>query len=202
MLKWLFFDLGSTLIDETDCQAEWIRRTVDGADVTFEEFEAAYRSFAARNLDGYDRARALFNLEKGPWPTELERLYPGTAELLKELTGRYSLGVIANQRPGLRDRLDRYGIGRFFEVVAGSGDMGVSKPNPELFRRALELAGCRPEDAMMIGDRLDNDIVPAQSLGMRTLWVRQCYGALGDVTLLGQKPDGIAERLLDITSFV
>src|SRR5207248_1894328 len=47
-----------------------------------------------------------------------------------------------------------------------------SKPDPALFRRALDRAGARPEECLMVGDRLDNDVAPASLLGLTTAWVR------------------------------
>ncbi len=202
MIKWLFFDLGSTLIDETDCQTEWVRRTVAGTGVSFEDFEGAYCRFAAQNLDGFNEACKLFGLRKGVWPGELERLYPGAEELLKRLSERYSLGVVANQNAGLRKRLESYGIGGYFKVIVGSGDAGTAKPNTEIFRKALETADCKPSEAMMIGDRLDNDIAPAQMLGMATLWVKQGHGALGNVRALTFPPDFTADGIWEIESIL
>lgn len=202
MIRWLFFDLGSTLIDETDCQAEWVRRTVAGTGVSFEDFEAAYCRFAGQNLDGFNEACKLFGLKKGVWPGELERLYPETEGLLRALAERYSLGVIANQNAGLKKRLESRGIGGYFKVIVGSGDAGTAKPDLEIFRAALGQAGCPPSEAVMIGDRLDNDIAPAQALGMATLWVRQGHGALGDVSRLRRPPDWATDGVKGVTEFL
>lgn len=195
----MFFDVGSTLTDESACEAARIADTVRGSDVTEGEFDRFYRSLCAQNLDGYNLARERFGLPKAKWRTSLERLYPGVPEMLMRMAERYRLGVIANQSPSLRERLDELGIGRFFSVVAGSGDVGAAKPSPEIFRRALALAGCGAREAVMVGDRLDNDILPARALGMRTVWVRQGYGALGNVALLPQPPDLICRDIAEMT---
>ena len=52
----------------------------------------------------------------------------------------------------------------------------------------------------MVGDRLDNDIAPAQKLGMTTVWVRQSYGGLGDPQLLSRQPDHIIDRIPQLIS--
>lgn len=197
--KWVFFDVGSTLTDESACEAARIADTVRGSDVTEGEFDKLYRALCAQNLDGYNLARERFGLAKAKWRTDLERLYPGTVEMLVRMSGQYRLGVIANQSRGLRERLDELGIGRFFAFVAGSGDIGAAKPSSEIFRRALALAGCGAREAVMVGDRLDNDILPAQALGMRTVWVRQGYGALGNVALLPQSPNLICRDIAELT---
>ena len=197
MKKWLFFDLGSTLIDESACNPVWIERTIQGSAVSFAAYDQVFRACCARNQDGYNCAREHFQLPKAPWPGHLEKLYPGVPEMLERLSGRYALGIIANQLSGLEERLRMFGILDYFQVVAGSGDVGAAKPDPLLFRFALDRAGCDARNAAMVGDRLDNDIIPAQRLGMRTLWVRQGYGALGDPGLLEKRPDQIADCVTD-----
>ncbi len=52
---------------------------------------------------------------------------------------------------------------------------GMKKPDLRIFRLALEQAGCNPQNTIMVGDRLANDIVPARQLGMKTIWVRQGF---------------------------
>jgi putative hydrolase of the HAD superfamily len=71
----------------------------------------------------------------------------------------------------VRAALERDGIDRFMEVWGVSDDVGFAKPDPRLFAHVLYLAGVAPPHAVMVGDRLDYDIVPAKQLGMRTVWV-------------------------------
>ena len=58
-------------------------------------------------------------------------------------------------------------------------DLGSTLLDPRMFRLALARAGCQPEEAIMVGDRLDNDITPAKRLGMETVWIRQGWGGKG-----------------------
>ena len=68
------------------------------------------------------------------------------------------------------------GIRRYFDVIVSSAEEGVAKPDPRIFNIALTRAGCAPEQAVMIGDRIDNDIVPAKQMGMKTVWIKQGVG--------------------------
>jgi putative hydrolase of the HAD superfamily len=79
--------------------------------------------------------------------------------------------VIANQQSTVRDALERDGLTGFFEAWAVSEDLGVDKPDPRIFAHALEVAGAAAARSAMAGDRLDYDIRPAKSVGMRTIWV-------------------------------
>ncbi len=107
------------------------------------------------------------------YPTGLDRAYPQAGPLLGRLSRRFRLAVIANQSAGAEERLRRYGLLDYFDFVLGSADIGLQKPDPRIFRLALEKAGCTPHEAAMIGDRPDYDIYPAKQLGLRTIRVRQ-----------------------------
>ncbi len=64
---------------------------------------------------------------------------------------------------------------KYIKLVVASAEKGVAKPDSEIFLRALSRAYCLPENAVMIGDRIDNDIEPANKLGMKTIWVKQGF---------------------------
>lgn len=169
---WLFFDLGSTLIDETEVYARRFRETVAGTDIDASRFREAAIRFWAQGLDGYPEACRFFQLAKAPWRAENERPFDGCAAVLGALRERgYRLGVIANQIPGTKDRLAHWDLLRYFDVLAPSAELGVSKPDRAIFLWALRQACCEPENAVMIGDRIDNDILPAKTLGMRTVHI-------------------------------
>jgi len=71
-------------------------------------------------------------------------------------------------------RLVQLGVDMFFDVVVTFDDTGVRKPAPEPFRKALELLKVRPEEAVMVGDWAERDIIGAKTLGMPTVFAR--YG--------------------------
>ena len=173
--KWLFFDIGSTLVDESECYEIRYKETTDNTDVTYQEFKNKVIEFAAISDNPYKEALQFFSLQKTKWYTEYEKPYPFTEKVLEELSKRYKLGIIANQSVGSAQRLADWGIGKYFDFVIASAEEGVEKPNPEIFRIALERANCLPENAIMVGDRIDNDILPAKELGMRTVWVKQGF---------------------------
>lgn len=64
------------------------------------------------------------------------------------------------------------GLMPFLDTIAASGELGVSKPDPRIFEAALATAHCPPPCVAMVGDRLDNDIRPAKSIDMKTVWLR------------------------------
>jgi putative hydrolase of the HAD superfamily len=71
-------------------------------------------------------------------------------------------------------RLAALGVDGFFDVVVTFDDTGKRKPAPEPFQRALELLGVAPQEAVMVGDWAERDMVGAKEIGMHTVFAR--YG--------------------------
>ncbi|MFH1512949.1 MAG: HAD family hydrolase [Bacillota bacterium] len=178
-IKWIFFDMGSTLIDETDSYRVWFQRASEavGGAISPQEIERGYLDGMAKytptivgQLKPFGYAE---NTTSHLYPSELDHPYPQAKPLLERLSKDYKLAVIANQSSGAEARLEGYGILRYFDFIINSAVVGLHKPDPRIFLLALEKAGCRPCEAVMIGDRPDNDVYPAKQLGMRTVRIRQ-----------------------------
>jgi HAD superfamily hydrolase (TIGR01509 family) len=95
---------------------------------------------------------------------------PGMREAVRQWASRANLGLIANQPKEIVPVLERLGLWDSFQVRGISQRVELSKPDPEFYRWALGQAGCDPEEAIMIGDTVKYDILPARALGMKTLW--------------------------------
>lgn len=93
-------------------------------------------------------------------------------DLLLARSGGCRFGLVSNFTPNLHRIVAEEGLGDLLEVVACSETEGVSKPDPELFRRALARLGASAARAAMVGDSLASDIAPAHALGLRTCWIR------------------------------
>ena len=187
-IRWLFFDLGYTLINEDGAAMGRLGQVSDALrqrdiKASPEELRSALEAASARFDPNPFRSLLLaftddedviaFVRSSGRYPKELESPYPQTQGLLEQLAERYRLGVIANQPAGTDERLERYGLLDYFDVCVSSGDVGLEKPDPVIFHLALEQAGCAAAESVMIGDRLDNDIRPAKALGFWTVRVLQ-----------------------------
>lgn len=184
MSEFIFFDIGYTLVNE---DAVWQIRFAEQAATpqaiangwTADLFYDAVCDACRSCLPHYRTVAERFRLEPTvPYRAEYESLYPEVPALLQYLSGKYALGIIANQSTGLTKRLDAFGIRQYFSVIASSWEAGMMKPDVRFFRYALSLAGITPSEALMIGDRLDNDIAPAKSIGMHTIRIRQGFGRL------------------------
>lgn len=195
-VKWIFFDIGSTLVDETECYKKRYAEIVKGTEISAEEFENKAIEYARENKKGDHEAAKFYGLSLPKWHKKAERLYPDAVRVLIELKEQgYRLGIIANQSVGTRERLSVWNILRYFDVIIASAEEGVAKPDAEIFLRALQRTNCPPENAVMVGDRLDNDIVPAKRIGMKTVWVRQGFARYSMPQSPEEEPDCTVERI-------
>lgn len=94
---------------------------------------------------------------------------PGTADVLADLQSRYRLGVISNSDGSIAQLLEELGLGHYFESVIDSRICGCEKPDPRIFRTALQSLGTAPEASVYIGDLYSVDYVGARAVGMQAL---------------------------------
>ena len=174
-IKCLFFDVGSTFVDETECVKKRCEVIIESNNIDRQEFYDRVDECAKTDSYAVRAAALYYGAEIPRWYGELEKLYPDTKMILEILSKKYKLGVIANQSLGTKERLDNWNIGKYFDVVVASAEAGCEKPELKIFNLALEQAGCKPNEAIMIGDRLDNDIVPANEIGMYTIWIKVIF---------------------------
>jgi HAD superfamily hydrolase (TIGR01662 family) len=119
---------------------------------------------------GYDRIIAKkLEPEIRKARRRLLRLFEDTIQTISILSKNYDLGIIANQSDDILDLLKRSDINRFFKVNVISSEVKMKKPDLRIFLLAMDRAACKPEDCIMVGDRLDTDIHPANELGMKTI---------------------------------
>lgn len=160
------FDVGSTLVDESKVYEDRMKRIADLSGLTYEQIYKYAMSFYKENKKGDLEVARQLGVKLPKWESQYERLYTDTKDCLKKLSRIYKIGVIANQSLGTSERLENLGVRKYIDLIIASAEEGVSKPDRRIFEIALERSCCKPENAVMIGDRIDNDIVPAKQLGI------------------------------------
>lgn len=210
VIKAVLFDVGGPLDTETimdraideQLKASFRARGVSISDDEYDAVAAwAVEVFAPRTYDAIiwkissdDRALVDSVLDElyATVPARNEargriELRPGIAGLLEKLSGEgLMLGLAANQPAQSLKTLDSVGILKYFKYQEVSGSIGLAKPDPRLLLLSCEGLGVEPEEAIMVGDRIDNDIVPARMLGMTA--IRFVTGRHAD-----QQPRSLAE---------
>jgi HAD superfamily hydrolase (TIGR01549 family) len=176
--RWICLDVGETLIDETRVWASW----ADVLGIPQLTFMAAFGAAVDRGgqhqdvfaLLGVPDWRALYPAVEARYGSfRAADLYPDALPAIAALRGLgYGVAVLANQ-PASRTA-ELLALGLEAEIVAMSDELGVAKPDPAFFVRALELmGGPEPGDVAYVGDRIDNDVRPAAAAGMRAVWLRR-----------------------------
>lgn len=104
--------------------------------------------------------------------TSSYRLFDDTLPVLNELqAGGYRLGLISNFDGWLENLLVELDVGKLFDVTVISGVEGVEKPDPAIYRLALERAAVEPQQALHVGDSPALDIEPALEVGMHAVLI-------------------------------
>lgn len=176
--RWVCLDVGETLIDETRIWSTW----ADVLGIPRMTFLAAFGAVVARG----EEHRGVFTLLGIPdWRSRLPEvqrryggfqavdLYPDALPAIAALRERgLGVSVIGNQPAERTSELRALGVDP--DVMAMSDEMGLAKPDPRFFQRALELMG-KPEPSTVayVGDRPDNDVRPSAAAGMRAVWLRR-----------------------------
>jgi len=207
----LFFDVGETLIDESRMWRGWAAYL----GVTADAFQAALQDVIAKDENHravFERFRPGFDIKTARHERAAagdrdmfaaQDLYVDAAPCLRALRERgYRVGIAGNQPEGAVEVLRSLDLAADF--VASSSSLRVEKPAAEFFRRLAALADLSPQEIAYVGDRLDNDILPARTAGMATVFLRRGpwakvhagrpEAALADITVdtLSDLPDAIA----------
>lgn len=194
--RWVVMDVGETIVDETRVWSIW----ADMLGIPRLTFMAGFGAVLARGGEHRD-VFELFNVAdwRTAWPEheaiyggfQADDLYPDAIPSMEALRSRgYRVAVIGNQPSSRTAELRRIGIDA--EVIAMSAEMGAAKPSPQFFERALELLGSpSPSSVAYVGDRVDNDVLPAVVAGMRAVWIRR--GPWGFIERL---PEGVSPALI------
>lgn len=175
--RWFCFDIGEVLVDETRVWTTWAAVlgvspfTVMAALGAAIEQGADHTSAFPR-LGFTDWSRSEPAVQEAFGGIRMEDLYPDALPALQQLrSAGYGVAVIGNQPARRRPELQALGVD--VDVMAMSDELGVHKPSPAFFDAVVELLGADPADIAYVGDRVDNDVLPAVRAGMRAVWLRR-----------------------------
>jgi FMN phosphatase YigB (HAD superfamily) len=158
------FDVGETLVDET---RNW-ERVADECGVPRFTLMATVGAMIGRG-ESHHRALELLGIRPSRRAFFHDQWYPDAVPCLSRLR---TLGLVVGAAGNMaieHEELIRPQVG----FVASSERMGVEKPAATFFARVAELAGVAPERIAYVGDRVDNDVVPALQAGMVAVHVQR-----------------------------
>jgi HAD superfamily hydrolase (TIGR01509 family) len=118
----------------------------------------------------------------------------GAREVLGPLRERYRLAVVTNGPPHMQwPKVHKFGVEGLVDHVVVSGDLGIHKPDPEIFRHLLRTAGVEASEAAHVGDSIHSDVAGARAAGMTAIWFPPRLRARDEVG--EHHPDAVIERL-------
>ena len=171
-LRAVFFDVGETLVDEERWWRELCARAGLQPHVVWaalgvtiergEEHDELWRHLGVDRPDGWWRGLTY----------SLDDLYPDALECLGAIRALgLRVGVVGNQT----EALERWAREALLpaDVISSSASLGVRKPDPRFFERLVELAECEPHELAYVGDRVDNDVLPAAAAGLIAVHIRR-----------------------------
>ncbi len=156
----------------------WWLATYGSRQMTPEQTAEAYRDLDEKVYlalcpeSSATRAKEASRVLRARW-SEVERsvpleLYPDTVPTLDRLKeDGYAMALVSNAPPDTKEAVDSLGLGYYLDPIVISGLVGFSKPNPEIFRIALQRAGVSPEQTIHIGDLYESDVVGARNAGIK-----------------------------------
>jgi HAD superfamily hydrolase (TIGR01549 family) len=174
------FDVGEVLIDETTEYGAW----ADWLGIPRHTFSAMFGAVIARGED----YRQVFQHFKPGFDLAAERqkrldaglgeffnahdLYPDVRPCMEELrAGGYTVGIAGNQTARAGRLIQELNLPADFIVT--SDDLGAEKPDVAFFKKLIERQGLPPECTAYVGDRYENDILPAQKAGLFGVLMRR-----------------------------
>jgi len=209
----IFFDLGQTLIDEWDFITYFDQKFLEtlngfGARIDQRNYHAVRDSIIRDRKIGHGSIKELITevcrllsppgyekvissriepqVKQGRH--DLFRFFDEAEPTLQALSKYSEMGIIANQSEDILELIEKTGFGRFFKVQAISSSLKLKKPDRKIFELALKQAGRHAKDCIMVGDRLDTDICPANTLGMTSIRTTNSLFALQVPTKVCEQP--------------
>jgi len=181
----VFFDVGETLVDEE----RWWRQLCDRSGLQPHVVWAALGVTIERGEE-HDALWGHLGIDRpGDWwhglSYELDDLYADAIPCLEDMRALgLRVGVVGNQTEALERWARESALPA--DVISSSAGLGVRKPDPRFFDEIVRLAECEPAEVVYVGDRVDNDVLPALAGGLVAVHVRR-----GPWGRLQRSPDSV-----------
>ncbi|KPJ50518.1 hypothetical protein AMJ40_02630 [candidate division TA06 bacterium DG_26] len=200
MLKAVYFDFGGTLMDaESDRRAhlEIIQRVKTryslkpSLELLVRQLEAALFAYSPERARKWIKSEKIINgffsqlvgdrLDtRWLWDVYLEahrthcELFHDAKPTIRAIKGLgLHTGIISDIDDDYFQFQTRlFSMDGMFDSITTSDEVGVGKPNPQIFKIALRKAGCAASESIYIGDSFEKDVVGAKKVGMQTIWYR------------------------------
>lgn len=146
------FTFKDVLLAKTELQMSWLIEN----------------NFLAENSNSSKYSLAISNLCYNFVLNVLKNAQP----ILEELRKRYPMVLVSNFYGNIETVLKDFELNNYFQEIIESAVVGVRKPDPAIFSLGVKALGLKPEEVVVVGDSYKKDILPAQSIGCQTIWLK------------------------------
>lgn len=180
------FDIGGVLYSDNAFKRAIFSALNQLTSVSKTDFEQVYQEHlkqpagSLRNklcisfLGSLDKKSELMRIANEKWLFNDDDPYQdGKATLIKLKQLGLKIGIVANQPAVSAERLKKDNLFELIDFLGISALVGFEKPDPAIFKLAIEKLALSADQIIHIGNRIDTDVNPAKALGMKTVWVRR-----------------------------
>jgi putative hydrolase of the HAD superfamily len=205
----VLLDAGGVIIDESEHESQISNIIVEVLKSEIPDYsqaryqtdvEEAIVSFAPKvykfilwknlrpNVSLYEK---LYGLAREKWNTEMPplKISEGLGEELSKISQDYRIGIAGQYGRTLLKTLEDESLLGYFRYQFTQDDFSITKPDPNYYKQICEAIGVDTKECIMVGDRIDNDIIPAKQLGMATVLVRVGLHRNQQPRLPSEQPD-------------
>ena len=218
MIKNIFLDAGGIILNEDDYENKAAEIIVDiiqkhNKEYSIEQYwndseEAIYRYIPKvyefilyKNINDEREYKYCIKefRQKSNYLSKINfKLQNGLETFLEKFHTRYNIGILGQYGIEFKKYLQDNGIIKYFKFKEIQDDYKVTKPDPRYFVEILDNCNCKADESVMVGDRMDKDIIPAKMVGMKTVRVRTGKHKNQEPRILEEKPDLTVNKLEEI----
>ncbi len=221
----VLLDAGGVILDESEQEkiiaeiiVELLSRTNSGYSMSQyqEDIEEAVQSYSPKTYQfvswkHFKEDQLLFNEQYDLFFEKWLSLKPplhlsqGFEKEIKETSKNFQIGIAGQYGREILDLLEKESLLDCFAYTFTQDDFSLTKPDPRYYEQITDACGVDPKQCIMVGDRIDKDVVPAKQLGMKTILIRSGIHKNQEPRIPSEIPDaelesvsGLAEVVLKI----
>ncbi|MCL2831753.1 MAG: HAD family hydrolase [Treponema sp.] len=219
-IKNIFLDAGGVILDETEFERNMARAITAAIQKHIPDYsasqyladaeEAVYRFVPniydyilfkyIKNIDEFNVTKRNIKNEEAENLNSGLKLMDGIKDFLIKYSKQYKIGILGQYGQALKLFLQNENLLQYFKFTETQENFQITKPDPRYFEAVLNKCGCLPAQSVMIGDRIDKDIIPAKTIGMRTIRHRTGMHKNQEPRTPQEIPDFTCDRLGEISA--
>jgi FMN phosphatase YigB (HAD superfamily) len=125
-------------------------------------------------------------------------LMEGIIDFLMEFSKDYKMGILGQYGKDFKVFLEENKILQYFTYIETQDNYNVTKPDSRYFEAVLHKDKCKAEESIMVGDRIDKDIIPAKLIGMKTIRIKTGIHKIQEARIPDEIPDLTVEKIREI----